>query len=201
MDSDSLSIIIGTAFVSVFIILLIIDRRATKRKKLRKEKELAEFVEKVENFLEDFTKNGIIPIDCDIDLAKDEHLFALLESVEWKEFRKVRTGNVAGHGISGRVRIAKGVYYRYGAGRVASQSVDQLTTIDSGELYVTNKRFLFRGMTGNKNLPYMKIIMIHPSTSGIEIEKESGKNVFIPYDFQSDPYKIAMIQFCNAIKE
>lgn len=199
MDTSTILILVGIA--AVIIVIAVLNSNAKKKKRAQQQKELEEFIEKVSGFMNEFTEKGLTPIDCDIKLNKEEHLFALLESINWKEYRKVRTGKVAGHGIMGRVKIAKGVYYRYGAGQVGAQSVDQLKTIDTGDLYVTNKRIILRGGQGNKNLPFNKIIAINPGTSGIEIEKDTGKNVYIPYDFMNNPYKLAMIQFCNAIQQ
>lgn len=197
MDTNTLLILIGISTLVVVILILI--SRAKKKKQAHEKKELESFINEVDGFLDEFKEKGISPIDCDIKLDKDEHLFTLLKSVDWREYRKVRTGKVAGHGVMGRVKIGKGISYRYGAGQVGSQSVDTIKTIDSGDLYLTNKRIIFRGSQGNKSLAFNKILVINPGTAGIEIEKEVGKNVYIPYDFMNNPYKLAMIQFCKAI--
>ena len=120
MDTGTVLILAVVVVLITFVIVL--NSKAKKKKLAQQQKELEEFIEKVSGFLTEFTDKGIIPIDCDIKLNKEEHLFALLESGNQKEYRKVRTGNIAGHGIMGRVKIAKGVYYKYGAGQVGIQS-------------------------------------------------------------------------------
>lgn len=190
MELSIILILVGIVAIIFFI------SKALKESEKKKQLELEKFVEKVGGFLNGFAENGMNPIDSDINLNKEENLYTILKSVDWKEYRKVRTGNVAGHGIMGRVKIAKGINYRYGVGKVGAESVDKLKTIDSGDLYVTDKRIIFRGSQGNKSLPLNKILAVNPTTSGIEFEKEAGKNVYIPYDFMNNPDKLALIQFC-----
>lgn len=130
--------------------------------------------------LERFERDGIPEVKCDISLKRGETLHVVLPAIQWCEYRKVRTGRVAGHGVTGRIRITKGVYYRYGTGQIKSETMDQLAVIDTGTLYFTNKGLLFRGRYGNKNLPYQKMQNIIPFMQGLQIERESGKNVYIP---------------------
>ena len=50
--------------------------------------------------------------------------------------------------------------------------------IDSGEVFFTNKRIIFMGSHGNKNIPLTKILDITPFSNGIEIGKDTGKKPF-----------------------
>jgi hypothetical protein len=127
-------------------------------------------------------RDGIPAIDSEISLRRGEALYVVLRNIQWCEYRKVRTGRVSGHGVTGRIRLAKGLYYRYGTGQMKAETMDQLSVIDSGDLYFTNKGVLFRGRFGNKNLPYPKVQNIIPLMQGLQIERESGKNVYIPCD-------------------
>lgn len=135
-----------------------------------------------------------IPIvEADIALKKGENLHGILRDTKWMEYRKVRTGRVAGFGVTTRIKIAKGVYLRGGQGQYVSESVDQMKVIDTGDLYFTNKGLLFRGDFGNKSLPYSKIINMIPFTEGLKIERDKGKDIYMPCNFASVPYKAAAL--------
>jgi len=157
----------------------------------KKAKELEERL-KMENYLSEFNRigetylaNGIPSITSDIKLMKEENLRAVLRGAQWMEYRKVATGRSTSHGIGGRVKIAKGLYYRYGVSQTASERLDLLKAIDSGDLYFTNQRIIFRGGTGNKNIPFDKIRKVSPTMVGLKIERESGKDVYLPFQLSA----------------
>ena len=144
------------------------------------------FVAEFQRIGEKYETVGIPQIDSDISLKRGETLHVRLGGIQWMEYRKKRTGRVMAHGLTARVKIAKGLYYRAGTGQVISESVDQLTPIDNGDLYFTNKGVFFRGNLGNKNVPYDKIVMLTPFQKGIKIERETGKDVYIPCSVRPD---------------
>lgn len=89
-------------------------------------------------------------------------------------------GRISGHGITARVKIMKGVYYRVGTGRVGmgkSWQADQ-----SGELHFTTDRIIFDGSNKNLSTQWHKVINLGISTDGkqISIDRESGADwVFV----------------------
>lgn len=95
------------------------------------------------------------------------------------EDRKQTTG-VSYSGPTYRLRIAKGFYYRVGNLSTSRKTEDVTTLIDTGALYVTNKRLLFNGNKGNKAIRYSQIVDLEPYIDGIKIFKDSGK----PLTFQ-----------------
>jgi len=120
-------------------------------------------------------ENGKIPIyETDIFLQKNEtcHYLAF---VELYELRKKTTGYQY-RGPTARVRIAKGLYFRAGNLKTTRETKDVMTLIDSGNIYVTNKRILFNGKKGNKVIKYSSIIDLTPYTDGVEIIKGTGKS-------------------------
>lgn len=149
------------------------------------EEETQKYVTELQRIGDDFEKSGIPMIESDISHKKGETLHVKFGNIQWMEYRKKRTGYTI-HGVTARVKIAKGLYYRAGSGQVISESVDQLTPVDKGDIYFTNKGIFFRGSLGNKTLPYDKIVMLTPFQQGLKIEKGTGKDIYIPYNIRPD---------------
>lgn len=119
--------------------------------------------------------NEDLPVlNTEIFLQKSEqcHFFG---NAKLFENRKVTT-RVNYGGPTFRIKIAKGIYYRTGSYGVSRNTEDVMTLIDTGTLYITNKRILFTGSINNKTIKYNQIIDFTPYTDGIEIVKDSGKN-------------------------
>ncbi len=167
--------------------------RSDSEKKLRLESEIAEFSKAFVSIGEEYLSTGLPEIDSDIKLKPTEKLYVVLNDIQWYEYRKVSTGNFTAHGFTGRVKIAKGLSYRFGTGQIVRETLDLLKPLDRGDLYVTNLGMFFRGAYGNKNIPFNKIIMINPATNHIKIERDSGKDVYIKYDFSYRPKQLSAI--------
>lgn len=119
-------------------------------------------------------ENGDLPVcTADIILQKSE-VCHFKTNAELYEDRKVTTG-VKYAGPTYRMRIAKGLYYRMGNISTARKSEDVMTLIDSGVLYITNKRILFNGSKGSKPIRYSQIVDLTPYSDGIKIVRETGK--------------------------
>jgi hypothetical protein len=93
------------------------------------------------------------------------------------EMRTV-TKRINYHGPSGRIRIMKGLSWRYGSVSVNRVTSEELRQLDSGVLYITNKRLLFNGAFKNVQTPFKKIIHFTLHKDGIQIEKETGRDQF-----------------------
>ena len=116
------------------------------------------------------------PIPLQIMLPKTEICY-FASNAELYETRKV-TKSVSYGGPSIRMKILKGVYYRAGNLGFRPHSEDELTLIDSGKLYITNKRLLFVGSKQNKPIQLNKIIDFTVYRNGLEVLKDSGKSPF-----------------------
>ncbi len=83
-------------------------------------------------------------------------------------------GRIGGHGITGRIKIAKGIYYRAGAGRVATGKSWQQDQV--GELHFTTERLIFNGSNKNMSVKWEKVIQLGANDDGtvITIDRESG---------------------------
>lgn len=135
--------------------------------------------------------NGDFPIiSADISLQKSESCY-FSTNIDWLEQRTVTT-RVNYSGPTFRVKIVKGLYYR--AGSVAPQRVteDVWKVIDSGKLYLTNKRVIFMGGKGNKTLTINKILDFNVFSNGIEIQKDSGKSPFFSFSHNTDVFAVLL---------
>ncbi len=150
--------------------------------------ELRRTLERYEKYWQ--IEHGDIPtITPDINLQKSENLY-FTTLIDWMEYRKVSKGvNYAGP--TARIKIAKGVYYRMGSLKTRPISEDILQVIDSGELYLTNKRLIFVGERGNKTIGIHKILTINPYSNGVDIQKDTGKSPF--FQFSTDVQMFSLI--------
>lgn len=82
------------------------------------------------------------------------------------------------HGPSGRIRITKGLSWRYGSVSIDRVSREELRQIDTGTLYITNKRILFNGQNKNLNTQFKKIIHFSVYGDGLKIEKDTGRDQY-----------------------
>jgi hypothetical protein len=102
-------------------------------------------------------------------------------SAEWAEMRTV-TQRINYSGVTGSLRIMKGVRYRVGSISPHRITRDVLTRLDSGEFLLTSKRIIFRGHKGNKVLPYSGILGFEVYSDGLKIEKASGKPPYLIFE-------------------
>ena len=120
-------------------------------------------------------ENGPLPwYDVPLTLQKGERCH-FSSHCDWHEFRS-KTVRMNYHGPTYRIRIAKGLYYRVGSLNVAPVRQEELTHIDSGTVYFTNKRVIFDGSRGNKTIRLSALLGIQPYTDGIGLEKATGKS-------------------------
>ena len=119
-------------------------------------------------------ENGDLPVyETNIFLQKDE-VCHYQGSVKLFEIRTKSTGYKY-RGPTVRWRITKSLYYRAGDIKTTRETKDVMTLIDSGDLYVTNKRILFNGGKGNKVIKYSQIIDLTPYTDGVGVVRDTGK--------------------------
>mgnify|MGYP000848156491 CR=1 FL=1 len=119
-------------------------------------------------------ENGDLPIyEADIFLQKNENCH-YQGSAKLFEIR-TKSARVKYRGPTVRLRITKSLYYRMGDIKTTRETKDVMTLIDSGNLYVTNKRILFNGDKSNKIIRYSQIINLTPYTDGVGIVRDTGK--------------------------
>jgi hypothetical protein len=60
--------------------------------------------------------------------------------------------------------------------------------IDSGRVFLTNKRLIFLGTRKNNTVALRKILDFTPYVKGVEIQKESGKGFFLAFNDRIDTF-------------
>lgn len=99
-------------------------------------------------------------------------------AASWNEVRAV-SRVVTYRGLTNRIRIMKGLYYRSGAIKATSYPQLELTNIDTGTVYITNKRVIFDGGSVNKTVTLSSLLGIEVFSDGIGLEKANGRNPVI----------------------
>lgn len=143
----------------------------------------------------DIENSELSPVSSPINLQKNE-LFYYSTSIKWYEER-THTSYVSYSGLTSKFRIMKGVYWRMGAIAPARHAQIYMKNIDSGNVYLTNKRIIFTGQHMNKTLPLSKILFITPFADGVEIGKDTGRK---PFFSCSDP-ELLGIYILRLLKE
>lgn len=136
-------------------------------------------------------ENGNPPVvDAGINLQRNESCY-FLANIDWLEQRKV-TRRINYGGPTLRIKIAKGFYWRAGSMNVQAVSDDVWKVIDSGKLFITNKRLVFMGSRGNKTVRLSSILDFTPYRNGVDIEKDSGKSPFLRFDNNVDLFSMIL---------
>ncbi len=105
-------------------------------------------------------------VDCDIKLYKEEKCHLYLPEMYWFELRSDRSSTYStylhGEEYLGFLPVTPiGKEYRL---------------IDEGELYLTDKRLIFVGMSKTTTIRLQKILESDPNYKALEITKDSGRN-------------------------
>lgn len=141
-------------------------------------------------------ENGDIPeIEVSIALQKAEKCYFKTHT-DLLEFRTV-TQRINYSGVTYRVKIAKGLYYRVGSIKPQRITSEHLVNIDSGTLYLTNKRLIFVGLRKNSTIKIDKILSVTPYSDGVEIIKDSGKNPVYKFNADSELFTMILTRLIN----
>ncbi|MGH8003677.1 MAG: hypothetical protein ACRECJ_03000 [Limisphaerales bacterium] len=136
-------------------------------------------------------ENGELPfVLADINLQRGEKCY-LFSHVDWYEYRRI-TKRIRYSGPTMRIKIVKGVYWRMGDLGIQKVSEDILMKIDSGKIYITDKRLIFNGGLKNATIQHSKILDIIPYQNGIQVEKSSGKSPFLQFHSNVDVFAMIL---------
>lgn len=126
-------------------------------------------------------EKGILPTptvaDLNIELKKGEVLHWACPAITLK--RKTVTRSMGYSGLTGSVRIMKGVHYRMGSIKLSPQRSEHLVPEDSGALWITNQRLGVHGDRKSFSLPFEKIHSLEATADGIVIFKEGKETPYI----------------------
>lgn len=136
-------------------------------------------------------ENGEIPeIEVGINLRRGEKCYYQVHC-DWLEERKITTG-IAYAGPTMRLKIAKGIYWRAGRLQGKRISEDRWLIIDSGDLFLTNRRLIFMGDRGNKTIRLNRILDFEVFSNGIDIQKDKGKSPFLEFSENTDIFAMIL---------
>ena len=65
---------------------------------------------------------------------------------------------------------------------------DVLAHIDTGTMYLTNKRLILMGSRKNSTIRLNRILDFTPYRNGVDIQKDSGKSPFLKFDHDVDVF-------------
>lgn len=100
----------------------------------------------------------------------------------WYELRAQRKASYSG--LSYSIPIAKGLRYRVGTINLEGGR-KELRRLDSGMLYLTNKRVFFDGQEKNTSLPYRSVAGVSIERFGLVLERQSGKSIHLEFSHDS----------------
>lgn len=143
-------------------------------------------------------ENGELPTKhVDINLQKSESCY-FIGSVNWYEQRTI-TKRINYAGPTARVKIMKGVYYRVGSISGERVTSEEWKLIDSGSVYLTNKRIIFMGSKKNSNVRLDKILSFTPYSDGIEINKETGRSPLLSFTDNVDIFGLLLSRLLREV--
>lgn len=126
-------------------------------------------------------------IETDITIQKSEICHLKIPGVNWYELRSARSNTSSGY--SPIAKSTKGFYLKSGNNITSSEI---LKLIDTGTLYLTNKRIIFAGSKKTSNIKTDKILELTPYTDGVEIRKETGKSPTLQMKHNADIFCIML---------
>jgi len=134
---------------------------------------------------------GLLPnIECnglDVILKENEQILWLCPAVLIKYKKVVDRFSYAGFRSS--IRICRGLSYRAGSYKVATDLKEHLVSEDTGNFWITNQRLGFRGQRKNIIVSFGKVNMFDVSGAGLIVSKD-GKET--PYILALDDYDVPL---------
>ena len=115
----------------------------------------------------------------ELKLKKTEYaIYSPDSQITWSESRS-RTKRINYGGLTSSIHIAKGLNYRMGSIRTASQKEEYMKEIVTGALALTNKRIIVTNGTDAKSYPFTRLLRMVPYNDGVELISDSGKKVIL----------------------
>lgn len=112
--------------------------------------------------------NGIL-------LDNDEHLLHSMPALLKKN--RTRTQKVAYSGVTGSFKIAKGIRYRVGEIGVSPERITSLEGEDFGNIYITNKKLIFKGPKNIVSIDLDKIVSFEITDAGLTIGRKGAQTL------------------------
>ena len=125
-------------------------------------------------------ENGDLPeIHADIRLLQSERCY-FQASAEWHEVRSVsRHLSDAGSPSAENAPVVRGLGFHPGSVAQAVERGAVLAHVDSGTVYLTNRRVLFDGIVTRRTIRLSTIVSYQVFSDAIVLEKEKGKKPYL----------------------
>jgi len=117
-------------------------------------------------------KNIEFSIPCDVVLQPDENRLADFGTVLYRKSVMVSSHTGGYNGIG--VRVASGVYYRFGGYAGHTVSSPELQNLDAGFFVLTNKSMYFAGQQTTFRVPYNSILRFKAYPDGLGFFRSVG---------------------------
>lgn len=137
-------------------------------------------------------------INCGIDLQKLEVCHLIESNVSWYEPRCERQ-RLSTTPTDNRVYTTKSFYLNSPFSKIQNLKIDKLKFVDSGLLFLTNKRIILVGSRKKYNIRIEKIIYYVPYQDGIEICKDTGKSPLLQLTEKPDIFSIILERILKGI--
>jgi len=130
-------------------------------------------------------------------------IFKKNEKLHWGikgELRKYKTvtKKINYNGLSGSIKIMKGVRFKAGSMNVKTVKQEYVSTEDVGYFWITNQRIGFIGTRKNFTIPINKILTFQLNADGLLIFKEGRET---PYLVALEDYEVVCSIFSFIINE
>jgi hypothetical protein len=144
-------------------------------------------------------ENDEIPeLQVDINIPRNEKCYFAVEAL-WME----RSGDdpIKNHSSENmRLKIAKGIYWRNQGENLKNIKSEKWQELDKGQLYLTNKRILFKGQKGDKIILLNRVLDFLVYANGIEVDKEGEKHPFLQFDKNADIFAMLLGKAVSQLK-
>lgn len=164
MESPAILVLVVLGLLGLFLAWSAASRKAAREERRRR---TLGNVEAARAFWREAERRGgLLPVESTLFLKDGEQAF-FCEKVELMEPRAMRTGT--GNRVG--VRVARGVWVSTGTS--TSETTDVWKRLDEGMLTITNRRIVFDGQMGTRNLELAKLVSVSPRVDGIEVAVEN----------------------------
>lgn len=115
--------------------------------------------------------------NLNVNLKPDEKLHYISKAFIVKN-KSITTG-INYSGLSGSIKIAKGIRYRIGSMKVRPQKVNVMMTDDAGTFYLTTENLGYIGLNKHFSMPYDKISSLDIRDGFLYLYKKGKEGPFI----------------------
>ncbi len=127
----------------------------------------------------------------DINIPRSEKCYFMAEQTSW--FSRYEQAEQTTYSHSNLIlKIAKGLYWRDTNESLLELDTDEWEQIDTGTLYLTNKRILYKGNKGDKIILLSRILDFTVYSNGLELEKDGDKNPFLSFQKSTDIFAMLL---------